>query len=172
MQILRLVDQAIDFIAELFGRLGWLLILYCVFFGTLGVFLRYALNDPSLWIGSTLQAAMVVMACVGGAYALHQNAFVKVDVFYENLTRRGKAVCDLITVSYTVMYLGILIFEGAKQAQISIMLGQTTPSAVPIPIYPFKVIIPIAAAVVLIVVLKKVIQDVATVLGPPRAPRG
>jgi TRAP-type mannitol/chloroaromatic compound transport system permease small subunit len=158
----------VDLLATLFGRIGWLLILYCVFFGTLGVFLRYALNDPSLWIGNTLQAAMVVMACVGGAYALNQDAFVKVDVFYDRLSARGKAVSDLVTVVYVFMYLGVLIWKGIEQAQTSIMLGQTTPTAIPMPIYPFKAIIPMAAAVVVIVVLKKVIQDVATIGGTPR----
>ena len=82
MKLWNTFEKTIDFIAEMMGRLGWLLIIYLMVFGVTDVFLRYVLNSPSLWISSTLQVAMVLLACVGGIYSLNDNAFVKLDLFY------------------------------------------------------------------------------------------
>lgn len=143
MKIWGLIEKAIDFIAEAFGRVGWVLILYCMFFGVSDVFLRYVLNSPSLWISSTLQIAMVLVACVGGVYALNDNAFVKLDLFYANFSPRKKAICDILTVGYTALFLGVLIWKGTTAALLSVKMNQVTPTSIPIPIYPLKIFIPI-----------------------------
>lgn len=159
MALLRGVEWLIDGISELAGMIGWLLILYCMLFGVTDVFLRYWLNQPSQWIGTTMQAAMVLMACVGGAYALKHDAFVKLDIFYANASARSKAVLDVLTASFTFLFLYVLITRGIDAAALSYRLNQTTPTAVPIPLGPIKTAIPIGAAVVLVLVIRKFIRD-------------
>lgn len=165
MKLWRGVERLIDAITEVLGRIGWLLILYCMIFGVTDVFLRYALNAPSQWIGTTLQAAMVLIACTGGAYALKYDAFVKLDLFYANASTRTKAVLDVLTAPFTLLFLGVLIWKGIDAALLSIKFKQVTPTAVPIPIYPIKSIIPMAAAIVLLVVVKQLVRDVRTMVG-------
>src|SRR5690606_17459160 len=111
-------------------------------------------------ISTTLQAAMVFVACVGGAYALKYDAFVKLDLFYSGRSPRTKAMLDIITFPLTVLFLGVLIWKGITAAQMSIRFNQMTPTAVPIPIYPIKSAIPLAAGVVLLVVIKQFVRDV------------
>lgn len=164
----RATKKTLDALCELMGRVGWILILYCMIFGVADVFMRYALNAPSMWIGTTLQAAMVLIACAGGIYALKHDAFVKLDLFYANLTDRRKAALDLMTMPFTVLFLVVLIWKGVDAAQLSMMLNQTTPTAVPIPIYPIKSIIPLAAAIVLLVVVKQILRDLRTVVAGHR----
>lgn len=164
MKLWSMIEKAIDFIAEAMGRVGWVLILYCMFFGVTDVFLRYVLNSPSLWISTTLQIAMVLTACVGGVYALNDNAFVKLDLFYANFSARKKAICDIITVFYTGLFLGVLIWKGYSAAMLSIKMNQVTPTSIPIPIYPLKVFIPISGVIMALVVIKKLVQDVQTVI--------
>lgn len=162
MNIWSIIQKIIDYAAEIFGKIGWVLILYCMFFGVADVFLRYVLNQPSLWIGATIQAAMVLIACFGGTYALNHNAFVKLDLFYANFSPRKKAICDIITFFYTFLFLSVLIWKGIGAAQTSLMLKQVTPSGVPIPIYPIKMVIPAAAFFTLLVAIKKFINDIIT----------
>lgn len=159
-----MIEKAIDFIAESMGRIGWVLILYCMFFGVTDVFLRYVLNAPSLWISSTLQIAMVLTACVGGVYALNDNAFVKLDLFYANFSPRKKAICDIITVFYTGLFLGVLIWKGTTAAILSVKMNQVTPTSIPIPIYPLKIFIPISGVFMALVVIKKLVHDIQTVI--------
>jgi len=163
MKIWSMAEKAIDLIAEAMGRIGWVLILYCMFLGVTDVFLRYVLNSPSLWISTTLQVAMVLIACVGGVYALNDNAFVKLDLFYANFSPKKKAICDIITVFYTGLFLSVLIWKGYQAGLMSLKMNQVTPTSIPIPIYPLKIFIPIAAVCMLLVVIKKLVNDIRTV---------
>jgi len=112
MKFWNYTQKGIDLLAEFMGRIGWVLLMYCMVLGVIDVFLRYVLNSPSLWISTTVQFAMVMIACVGGIYALNAEAFVKLDLFYANFSDRKKAICDIITVVFTLMFLGVLIWKG------------------------------------------------------------
>jgi TRAP-type mannitol/chloroaromatic compound transport system permease small subunit len=164
MKFWHMTEKVIDFIAEVMGRIGWVLLLYCMIFGVSDVFLRYVLNKPSLWISTTVQIAMVLMACVGGIYALNDDNFVKLDLFYANFSARKKAICDIITVVFTVMFLTVLIWKGSSAAMLSLKMKQVTPTSIPFPIYPIKIFIPISAIIMLAVVFKKFVNDVITVV--------
>ena len=164
MELWNKSEKAIDFIAEMMGRFGWLLIIYLMVFGVTDVFLRYVLNSPSLWISSTLQVAMVLLACVGGIYSLNDNAFVKLDLFYAAFSPKKKAICDIITVAFTFLFLGVLVWKGIDAAKLSIMLDQHTPTSIPIPIYPLKIFFPITGVIMLLVVIKKLVRDIRTLV--------
>ncbi len=163
MKVWNMVEKTVDMICEGMGRIGWLLILYCMIFGVSDVFFRYVLNSPSLWIATTLQVAMVLMACMGGAYSLNSNNFVKLDLFYARFSKKKQAICDIITVPISFLFLGVLIIKGWDAGMLSLKLKQVTPTSVPIPLYPIKILIPIAAVIVLLVVLKKLVNDIITV---------
>ena len=80
--LMRGLERTTSAISEVMGRIGWFLILYCMAFGVSDVFMRYVMNAPSQWTGTTMQAAMVLLACTGGVDALQQDSFVKLDLFY------------------------------------------------------------------------------------------
>lgn len=164
MNILRAIDRLIDGIAEFMGWIGWILLLYCMAFGVTDVFLRYALNMPSQWISVTMQAAMVLLACAAGAYALKYDAFVKLDLFYAGASRRRRALLDVLTAGFAMLFLVVLIWKGIDAAKLSYRLNQVTPTAVPIPLGPIKSAIPISAAVVLAMVIRQFIRDIHTFL--------
>lgn len=164
MVIWRKAEQALDYTAEFMGWLAWILILYCMILGVIDVFMRYVLNSASLWIGTTIQAAMVLMACTAGIYAFKHNAFVKLDLLYANFSAKKKAVCDLVTSVYTFVFLGVLIWKGIGAAQLSWMLDQHTPTVVPIPIYPIKWAIPVSAGFVLLLVIRQLVHDIRTLM--------
>ena len=170
MSLWQRYEKAIDLISALLGRIGWVLILYCTLAGVTDVFLRYVLNSPSLWIAPTVQAALVLMACTGGVYALNADAFVKLDLFYANFSPRMKAICDICTSSLTFLFLSVLIWKGYQAAKMSIMLKQVTPDAIPIPIYPIKTLIPITAVIITLVVIKKLGNDINTLINPGKRP--
>ncbi|MCV0394943.1 MAG: TRAP transporter small permease subunit [Rhizobiaceae bacterium] len=164
MELWRALARLVDGIAEFLGRIGWLLILYCMIFGVTDVFLRYVMNAPSQWIGTTVQAAMVLIACTGGAYALKHDAFVKLDLFYSAAPERTKAVLDVLTAPFAFLFLAVLIWKGVDAAMMSIRLNQVTPTSIPIPIYPIKSAIPLTAGIVLLILLKKFFLDIRTII--------
>lgn len=161
----RIANAVLDAVTNLKGQIGALLVLYCMFFGLTDVFLRYVLNAPSLWIGTSLQAALVLLACMAGPYAYRSGDFIKLDLFYAHFSRRKKAFFDVVTAVFTFMFLGVLIWKGTQAAYFSVKLNQVTPTAVPIPIYPIKSIIPISATVVLLLVIRQFCCDIRVLLG-------
>ncbi|GAB2728579.1 TRAP transporter small permease subunit [Halomonas garicola] len=160
-------SRTLDKVIEYMGLIGCLLILYCMAFGVTDVFLRYVLNSASQWIGASIQAAMVLIACVGGGYALKHGSFIKLDLFYANFSARTKAICDVLTSVLTFAFLGVLIWEGTASAMMSIKFSEVTPTAVPVPIYPIKSAIPLAAFIVLMIVIKQFVEDIKVIIKKP-----
>ena len=165
MKIWSKVEQVIDFISECLGRFSWLIIFYTMTFGVYDVIMRYFFDRPSLWIGVTLQYAMVLLACMSGAYALNHGAFVKLDLFYAKFSPRTKAICDIVTFAWTFLFLYVLVWKGTQAALASFAIRQVTPTAIPIPIYHLKALIPFGAFCVLLVAIKKLVLDIRTVIG-------
>ena len=110
------IEFTIDYISEILGRVGWFLVLYAMVFGVTDVFLRYLFNQPSLWISVTIQYAVVLLACVSGPYALRNNAFVRLDVFYERFSPKKKAISNIITFVFAFLYLSVRITKGMDAA--------------------------------------------------------
>ena len=59
------------------------------------VYLRYAMGVGYVWLQESYIWTHVVVIMFGSAYALLQNAFVRVDPFYNRMKPRGKAWVDL-----------------------------------------------------------------------------
>lgn len=164
MKTWEMAGSAVDAITEVMGRIGWILILYAMVFGLTEVILRYVFNSPTQWIALTIQFDMVLLACVAGPYALNNNEFVKLDVFYEKFSVRTKAIVDTLTSVLTYLYLYVLITRGFEAAFASLNRQEMTPTAVQLPVYPLKFAIPIAAIAALLVVLKKSGTDMRTIV--------
>lgn len=164
MKLWAKAELAVDRISEVMGRIGWMVVLYSMALGLIDVTLRYVFNTPSLWISTTIQYAMVLLACVSGPYALNNGEFVKLDVFYENFSDRGKAITDIITFVLTFLYLYVLITKGFELAVASFGRREMTPTAVPIPLYHLKFMIPICAGFTMVVALKKLGIDIQTLI--------
>ncbi|MCW4149214.1 TRAP transporter small permease subunit [Halomonas sp. 18H] len=163
-----ILDRLTHRAAGVMGIIGSIMILYCMTFGVTDVFLRYALNSASQWISPTIQAAMVLLACAGGAYSLKHGSFIKLDLFYANFSPRKKALCDILTSILTFAFLGVLIWKGIDAAIMSYKFKQTTPTAIPIPIYPIKAIIPLSAIIVLLIASQQLLEDLKTVFKSSR----
>ena len=115
------------------------------------VFSRYALNKPHAWVLDAqimLYGSMFMMA---GSYTLAKNGHVRGDVLYGFFSPRVQAGLDLLL--YIVFFLpGVLAmtWAGWNYAQESLAIREQTFSAEPLPLYPFKFIIPMAGAALLL----------------------
>jgi TRAP-type mannitol/chloroaromatic compound transport system permease small subunit len=109
------------------------------------VFSRYVLNHPNPWVLDLqimLYGALFMMA---GAYTLAKQGHVRGDVLYGFFTPRTQASIDLVL--YLVFFLpGIfaLSYAGLIYANESLAIREQTFSPDPLPLYPFKFIIPFA----------------------------
>jgi TRAP-type mannitol/chloroaromatic compound transport system permease small subunit len=115
------------------------------------VFSRYALNQPHDWaldVQIILYGSIFMMA---GAYTLAKNGHVRGDVLYSFFRPQTQAKWDLLL--YFVFYMpGVvaMTWAGWTFANESLAIRESTFSATPLPIYPFKFVIPLAGGMLLL----------------------
>lgn len=110
------------------------------------VFVRYVLNDPTSWafdMSYILYGALFLMA---GPYTLSRNAHVRGDVFYRLWRARTQASVEFVL--YFLFYFpGVLalVFYGYDYAADAVRLREVSVySPIGIPVWPSKLLIPIA----------------------------
>jgi TRAP-type mannitol/chloroaromatic compound transport system permease small subunit len=146
-QLLHRVDALSTWVGKAFS---WLIVTLMIMV-VVEVFKRYALNAPTAWIfdASNMMYGTLFMMC--GAYTLAQNGHVRGDFFYGSAKPRTQASLDLLL--YIVFFFpGViaLIWAGWTYASDSYLIREHTFNAFPLPLYPFKAIIPFAGAIVLL----------------------
>lgn len=115
------------------------------------VFSRYVLNSPNGWVLDAQIMLYGTLFMCAGAYTLSKGGHVRGDVLYGFFRPRTQATIDLTL--YIVFFLpGILAltWAGWTYANESLAMREQTFNADPIPVYPFKFVIPFAGAVLLL----------------------
>jgi TRAP-type mannitol/chloroaromatic compound transport system permease small subunit len=115
------------------------------------VFSRYALNNPHAWVLDAQIMLYGIMFMMAGAYTLSKSGHVRGDVLYGFFEPRTQAILDLVL--YILFFLpGIfaLTYAGWGYANDSLAIREQTFSPEPLPLYPFKFIIPLAGLFLLI----------------------
>ena len=114
------------------------------------VFSRYVLNTPHGWVLDAQIMLYGVLFMMAGAYTLSKNGHVRGDVLYGFFRPRTQATLDLIL--YFVFFLpGVmaLTYAGWSFFTDSVKINEQTFSADPLPLYPFKFVIPLAGGLLL-----------------------
>ncbi|MDR7096279.1 TRAP transporter small permease subunit [Hydrogenophaga laconesensis] len=145
--ILWTVDRLSTFIGKVFAWCALLLTLLISW----EVFSRYALNNPHAWVLDAQIMLYGTLFMTAGAYTLSKNGHVRGDVLYGFFQPRTQATVDLVL--YIVFFLpGIiaLTWAGWIYAGESLAIREQTFSADPLPLYPFKYVIPLAGFTLLL----------------------
>ena len=115
------------------------------------VFSRYVLNKPHAWVLDAQIMLYGTLFMTAGAYTLSKAGHVRGDVLYGFFRPRTQATIDLVL--YIVFFLpGIvaLTWAGWTYFGDSLAIREQTFNADPLPVYPFKFVIPFAGAVLLL----------------------
>ena len=125
------------------------------------VFSRYVLNKPHAWMLDAQIMLYGTLFMMAGAYTLAARSHVRGDVLYGFFRPRTQAAIDLVL--YIVFFLpGIiaLTWAGWHYAQESLAIREQTFNADPLPVYPFKFVIPLSGAILLLQGIVEIIRCV------------
>ena len=126
------------------------------------VFKRYILNAPTDWIFDLDAMLYGTLFMMCGAYTLAQDGHVRGDFLYTNFKPRTQAWLDL-TLYFLFFMPGILalIYAGYYYAADSWRINEhSNVTANGPPIYPFKIVIPVAGALVLLQGIVEIVRCV------------
>jgi TRAP-type mannitol/chloroaromatic compound transport system permease small subunit len=122
---------------------------------------RYILDMPTAWVFdvSNMMYGTLFMMC--GAYALAHDAHVRGDFLYGSMKPRKQATLDLVLfIAFFLPGILALTWAGWTYANDALAIRETTFNATPLPVYPFKFIIPLAGLVVLVQGVSEIIRCV------------
>lgn len=142
----------IDGISTWIGKTFSWCILLLTFVVCFEVFMRYALNSPTSWAYDTSYILYGTLFVMCGAYLLSRNGHVRGDFLYRTWSPRTQAAVDLVLYITCFFPAALtLIYSGYGFARMSWMMNEHssfTPDGPPI--YPFKTLIPVAGALLLL----------------------
>jgi TRAP-type mannitol/chloroaromatic compound transport system permease small subunit len=126
------------------------------------VFSRYALDDPHAWAFDAMIMLYGTLFMMAGAYTLAKNGHVRGDVLYGFFRPRTQASIDLVLyVLFFIPGVIALTYAGYYYAAESWAISEhSNVTAEGPPIYPFKTIIPIAGAFLLLQGIVEIIRCV------------
>lgn len=153
---------AIDQISTWAGHFFAWLILALTLMISWEVFSRYALDNPHPWAFDVMSMMYGTVFMMAGAYTLSKNGHVRGDVLYGFFPPRLQAGLDLLL--YLVFFIpGVvaLAWAGYHFAADSWAINEhSNVTADGPPVYPFKTIIPIAGAILLLQGLVEIVRCV------------
>ena len=166
--LLHTADRISTFVGKAFAWLIVALMLLVV----VEVFKRYALNAPTAWVFDVSNMFYGTLFMMGGAYTLAHDGHVRGDFLYGSMKPRTQASIDLVL--YIVFFLpGIaaLTWAGWTYFQDSLAIKEQTFNADPLPVYPFKFMIPFAGATVLMQGIAEIIRCIVCIKTGEWTPR-
>ena len=123
------------------------------------VIMRYVFSAPTEWsfeLNYLLNGAYFMLL---GAFTFAVRGHVNVDIFYARFSPRTRAIVDLFTAPLFFFFILMMLIFGWQFALSSVAYRETLSSAWAPPIYPVKMIIPVAAAMLILQGLAKFIRD-------------
>jgi TRAP-type mannitol/chloroaromatic compound transport system permease small subunit len=130
------------------------------------VFSRYALHAPHAWVFDVSAMFYGLLFMMAGAYTLAHSGHVRGDVLYGFFPARLQAAIDLLL--YIVFFIpGIvaMVWAGWTFAVESLAINEhSSISADGPPVYPFKFVIPIAGALLLLQGLVEIVRCIRCLL--------
>jgi len=157
----------LKFINAVNDRVGNLLSYFLFFFFALlfmEVILRYFFNSPTVWANELAQMFFGAYAILAGGYIMRTGGHVNVDILYSRLSKKSRAVLDIFTSTLFFLFCGMLLVYGGSLAWDSLSRFEHSQSAWNPPLYPAKLMIPLAAVLLLLQGLAKLIRDIFILL--------
>jgi TRAP-type mannitol/chloroaromatic compound transport system permease small subunit len=102
-------DSRLDRVSIAIGKAAAWLTLFMVVVTFIVVILRYVFDIGFIWVQESIIWMHAVVFMLGAAYTLQAEEHVRVDVFYRNMSERGRAWVDLVGVSIFLLPLCLFL---------------------------------------------------------------
>jgi len=161
---MRSLLKAIDSISDWSGKLVAFLVWPGVAVLVWEIGARHLFNAPTIWAHGIAQRLFAAYYILGGAYALLYKLHVSMDIIYNRFSLRTRAILDLFTASLLFATCVVLLWQGFGYAWESLSRLEACHTTFHAPVYPVKLMIPIAALLLLLQGLAKFYRDLITAI--------
>jgi TRAP-type mannitol/chloroaromatic compound transport system permease small subunit len=115
MGALKKIVGVVDFMSEKSGQVGKWAALGLVLVGAYDTISRHFFNAPSDWAYDMMCMFGGAMYLLGASYNMRFNAHTRVDIFFNMLKPKAKAIVNLVaTLLFFFPLVGMMLYEGVK----------------------------------------------------------
>jgi len=163
--------RRIDHFSEWSGRVLYWLTLGMVGIGAFNAIARYLDRYTGLGLSSNMWIELQwylfsLVFLLGAAYTLKDDAHVRVDVLYTQLSRKGKAWVNLLgTVLFLMPFCAVILWMSIPFVSNSWAILEMSPDPGGLPRYPIKTVIPLALVLLMVQGASILIREVAVLRG-------
>ncbi|MEM7684261.1 MAG: TRAP transporter small permease subunit [Pseudomonadota bacterium] len=130
------------------------------------VVMRKIVGAPDSMSQQASRLLFGVYAILGGGYLLARREHVNVDLFYGSFSRRKQAIVDILTSFLFFLMMLVLVTQSWSLAADSVARWEVDHLAIwKAPLWPSKCLIVVAAGLLLLQGIVKLIADILIVLG-------
>ena len=149
----------IDAASQWAGKLASFVILIIIVSIIWDVVLRYVFNTNAMWGFGSYGKLLLFYVVFGAAYALLKRSHVNVDIVYQRLPPRVRAIVDMFTASLFFLFCVVLLWLAIPQAVEQAMHLRLSPRLISPAGWPIAILVPIGLIVFLFQGLAKFIRD-------------
>jgi TRAP-type mannitol/chloroaromatic compound transport system permease small subunit len=135
----------IDTITETISKPASLLVFAMMAVTTWEVVGRYVFNHPTIWAWPTNRQLFGLFILVAGSYTMSRKEHIRIEIIYDYFPPRLKMIARMTTLAVFILFMGVLIWQTAWMGWNSFMSRELLAGAFRIPLYPFKLLIPLGA---------------------------
>jgi len=111
---------------------------------------RYVFNHPTTWAWPLNRQIFGVFILVAGAYTMSKREHIRIEILYDHFPPKIKRVARWIALASFILFMGVLVWQGSWMGWNSLMMKEKLAGAFRMPLYPFKILIPIGALLFLL----------------------
>ena len=128
---------------------------------------RLIFGVPINWALEMSQFLLSAYYLLGGAYTLQTGGHVRMDLIYDRLSARRRAMTDAITILFVIFFLGVLFWGGVSSTQYAIVYNQKNYSAWAPVLWPIKIVMTAGVFLMLLQCVATFFKDIAIWRGKP-----
>jgi TRAP-type mannitol/chloroaromatic compound transport system permease small subunit len=157
--------RIVDYMSDKVGFAAMALIAVMIGILLLDAVTRNLVKIPLHWCIELAQFTLAAYYFMGGAMTLKNNDHVRMDLFYDWLSEKGKAWMDLVTSGCLFFYLAVLLTGSISSLQYAIATGERRFSIWNPSMIPIKVLLTACLVLMLLQTISLAIKHTATIRG-------
>ncbi|MFU2489273.1 TRAP transporter small permease subunit [Thauera sp. WH-1] len=153
-------ERAVDWLSDRTGMFVALWSVNAVLAYTYEVVMRYAFNQPTIWVHESSYLLFGMQYVIAGAYGLLHGAHVRVDVIYTKLSARARGAVDVITSVFFFAFVLVMISTGWRFFSDSYNMGERSLETWQVQYWPVKATLVLGAVLILLAGISHLIKDI------------
>jgi TRAP-type mannitol/chloroaromatic compound transport system permease small subunit len=141
-----------NFLADFIGRItetiskpASLLVFVMMVITSTEVIGRYVFNHPTIWAWALNRQIFGVFILVAGTFTMFKGEHIRIEILYDYFPPKLKLIARWTALACFVLFMGVLVWQGSWMGLNSLMMKEKLAGAFRMPLYPFKILIPLGA---------------------------